>query len=133
MRRRPPHHGTRRRRGCAGDTGAATGTLQPLPFEYKFKGDYYSLEKLIHNVRAWSKKRNRQLAVSGRLIVIEGFSLNRSKVTIVATSYMLPADQSLFGGATPAGPAGERPPLRRPPRRRAASGAHASLRGGDTP
>jgi len=88
------------------DTGAATGTLQPLPFEYKFKGDYFRLENLIHNVTTIVQSRNRQVAVSGRLIVIQGFSLSRSKVTIVATSYMLPADQSLFGGATPTSPAG---------------------------
>jgi hypothetical protein len=88
------------------DTGAATGTLQPLPFEYKFKGDFFRLENLIHNVTSLVQSRNREVAVSGRLIVIQGFSLARSKVTIVATTYMLPADQSLFGGSTPTGPAG---------------------------
>jgi Pilus assembly protein, PilO len=87
-------------------TGAATGTLQPLPFQYKFKGDFFSLENLIHNVTTLVESRNRQVAISGRLIVIQGFSLARSKVTIVATTYMLPADQGLFGGATPSGPAG---------------------------
>ncbi len=87
-------------------TGAATGTLQPLPFEYKFTGNFYSLENLIHNVSSLVRKRNRQLAVSGRLVVIEGFAMNRGKVTIVATTYMLPADQGLFAGATSAGPAG---------------------------
>lgn len=87
-------------------TGAATGTLQPLPFQYKFKGDFFSLENLIHNVTTLVESRNRQVAISGRLVVIQGFSLARSKVTIVATTYMLPADQGLFGGATPSGPAG---------------------------
>jgi hypothetical protein len=90
----------------AGSTGAATGTLQPLPFEYKFSGNFYKLENLIHNVSSLVRKRNRQLAVSGRLVVIEGFAMQRGKVTIVATTYMLPADQGLFAGATSAGPAG---------------------------
>jgi len=53
--------------------------------------------------------RNRGLAVSGRLITIEGFAMTRGKVTILATSYMLPADQGLFGGATPEAPANADP------------------------
>jgi type II secretory pathway component PulM len=87
-------------------TGAATGALQPLPFQYKFNGDFYSLENLIHNVTRLVEHRNRALAIAGRLVAIEGFAMKRGKVTIVATTYMLPADQGLFGGATPAGPAG---------------------------
>jgi hypothetical protein len=84
--------------------GAGTGTLQPLPFQYLFKGNFYSLEKLIANVTKLVQARNRQLAISGRLVVIQGFALSRTKVTVVATSYMLPADQGLFAGATAAGP-----------------------------
>jgi hypothetical protein len=87
-------------------TGAATGSLQPLPFQYKFEGNFYKLEDLVHNVSRLVESRNRQLAISGRLVVIQGFAMKRTKVTIVATSYMLPADQGLFAGATAAGPAG---------------------------
>jgi hypothetical protein len=89
--------------------GAGTGTLQPLPFQYKFKGSFYNLENLIHNVTRLVDSRNRELAISGRLIVIQGFALKRTKVTIVATTYMLPADQGLLAGATPQGPAGTNP------------------------
>jgi hypothetical protein len=103
--------------GAAGATAgapAATGTapaapaatLQPLPFEYLFKGDYFRLEDLIHNVSDLVSARNHQVSVSGRLVVIQGFAMKRGKVTILATTYMLPADQALFGGATPSGPAG---------------------------
>lgn len=87
-------------------TGAGTGALQPLPFQYTFKGNFYSLEQLVANVSRLVQARNRELAISGRLVVIQGFALNRSKVTVVATSYMLPADQGLFAGATASGPAG---------------------------
>jgi hypothetical protein len=87
-------------------TGAATGTLQPLPFQYIFKGNFSNLEALLHNVSALVKTRNREVAASGRLVVVEGFSMQRGKVTIVAVTYMLPADQGLFAGATPSGPAG---------------------------
>jgi hypothetical protein len=92
--------------GAGATGGAGTGTLQPLPFQYKFKGNFYSLSKLIANVTKLVQARNRELAISGRLVVVQGFALNRTKVTIVATSYMLPADQGLFAGATAAGPAG---------------------------
>jgi hypothetical protein len=102
-------------------TGAGTGTLQPLPFQYKFRGSFYNLENLIHNVTRLVESRNRQLAISGRLIVIQGFALKRTKVTIVATTYMLPADQGLFAGATAVGPVGVTPATPQP----ASSGAPA--------
>jgi hypothetical protein len=92
--------------GGATSTTAATGSLQPLPFEYKFNGDFTHLESLIHNVTELVASRNKQISISGRLIVIQGFAMTRSKITIVATTYMVPADQGLFGGATAAGPAG---------------------------
>jgi type IV pilus assembly PilO-like protein len=106
--------GTATTTGAAAPTGAGTGALQPLPFQYKFKGNFYSLENLIHNVTRLVDSRNRQLAISGRLVVVQGFALSRSKVTIVATSYMLPADQGLFAGATAAGPAGVSPAAPQP-------------------
>jgi hypothetical protein len=100
--------------GATAPTGAGTGALQPLPFQYQFKGNFYSLENLIHNVTRLVEARNRQLAISGRLVVVQGFALTRTKVTIVATSYMLPADQGLFAGATAAGPAGVSPAAPQP-------------------
>jgi hypothetical protein len=102
----PASAGTTTPAASATGTGAGTGALQPLPFEYDFKGNFYSLKKLIANVTKLVEARNRELAISGRLVVIQGFALQRSKVTILATSYMLPADQGLFAGATSAGPAG---------------------------
>jgi type IV pilus assembly PilO-like protein len=89
-----------------GATAAPAATLQPLPFEYKFKGDFFHLGSLIHNVSRLVQSRNREVSISGRLVVIQGFSMTRGKVSIIATTYMLPADQGLFGGASPAGPAG---------------------------
>ena len=84
---------------------AAGGQLKVLPFEYVFKGDFFELEDLIHNVTRLVERRNQELAVTGRLITIRGFTLKRGKVTVLATTYMLPADQGLFAGATPQGPA----------------------------
>ena len=122
-RRRPPARPARDRRGRArpaprARTGAtdqrqrdrrAAVEFEKVPFEYKFEGGFYNLEKLIHNINELVAQRNQELAISGRLITIEGFAMTRGKVTILATSYMLPADQGLFGGATPQGPANADP------------------------
>ena len=88
---------------------AAPGQFKVLPFEYVFKGDFFDLEDLIHNVTRLVERRNQELAITGRLITIRGFSMKRGKVTVLATTYMLPADQGLFAGATPQGPAGTDP------------------------
>ena len=72
--------------------------------EFQFKGDFFDLEDLIHNMTRLVERRNQELAITGRLITIQGFSLKRGKITVLATTYMLPADQGLFAGATPQGP-----------------------------
>ena len=92
-----------------------------LPFEYKFKGDFFNLEDLIHNISRLVERRNQELAVTGRLITIQGFTLKRGNITVLATTYMLPADQGLFArrDARRARPAQRRrrpPPPGRPPR-----------------
>jgi hypothetical protein len=88
-----------------GTPPAAAASFKALPFEYKFKGDFFHLEDLIHNVTRLVERRNQELAITGRLITIQGFSMKNGKVTVLATTYMLPADQGLFAGATPQGPA----------------------------
>jgi hypothetical protein len=104
--------------GATGATGAAEsgGSATPappefkkLPFEYKFEGGFYALQKLIHNVNELVAQRNQQLAIAGRLVTVEGFAMTRGKITILATSYVLPAGQGLFGGATPQAPANADP------------------------
>jgi len=84
---------------------AAAGQFDVLPFEYRFKGDFFELEDLIHNMTRLVERRNQELAVTGRLITIQGFTMKRGGITVLATTYMLPADQGLFAGATPQGPA----------------------------
>jgi hypothetical protein len=93
----------------SGSATVAPVEFQKVPFEYKFKGSFYNLEQLIHNINGLVDRRNQELAIAGRLITIEGFAMTRGKITVLATSYMLPADQGLFGGATPQAPAGTDP------------------------
>jgi hypothetical protein len=103
----------------ATDGAAASGQFQVLPFEYRFKGDFFELEDVIHNVTRLVERRNQELAITGRLITIQGFSLKRASITVLATTYMLPADQGLFAGASPQGPSGTDPAAPQP----AASGS----------
>ena len=95
--------------GAPGAAASASATLQPLPFEYKFNGNFFQLKKVLGALAQMVEARNREVAISGRLISIDGFSMKQGKVTILATSYLLPAGQSLLGGATPSGPAGVDP------------------------
>ena len=83
----------------------AAAAFKALPFEYKFRGDFFDLEDLIHNVTRLVERRNQELAITGRLITIQGFAMKRGRITVLATTYMLPADQALFAGASPQGPA----------------------------
>ena len=108
-RRRAVADRARAAAGAPAAAASATATLQPLPFEYKFKGNFFRLEKVLGAIADMVEARNREVAISGRLISIEGFTLKAGKVTILATSYLLPAGQSLLGGATPSGPAGVDP------------------------
>jgi hypothetical protein len=95
--------------GAPAAAASASATLQPLPFEYKFKGNFFKLEKVLAAIADLVEARNREVAISGRLISVDGFTLKSGKVTILATSYLLPAGQSLLGGATSSGPAGVDP------------------------
>ncbi len=56
--------------------------------------------------------RGSSLLISGRLMTINGINLApgatgfpQITATVSATTYIVPADQGAFGGATPAGPA----------------------------
>ena len=96
--------------GAAGSTSTPGPTAAPadfkiIPFEYKFEGSFNNLEKLLKSIDDFVDRRNQELAIAGRLITVQGFAMKRGKVTVVATTYMLPADQGLFAGATPQGPA----------------------------
>ena len=82
-----------------------------MPFTFIFDGSFFSMEKFLRNVDGFTRVRGKQLSVSGRLLSIDGFSLTASrsgfprvKATLAATAYLLPADEGLTAGATPAGP-----------------------------
>jgi hypothetical protein len=107
----------------AAPTQAATAALPPgavvgpaglstMPFTFTFEGNFFRLSDFMTRLERYIKPRNGGVDVQGRLLLINGISLNaatsgfpRMKASIAAQAYLLPADQGLFDGATPQAPA----------------------------
>jgi Tfp pilus assembly protein PilO len=98
-------------------TEASTGFRQ-LPFTFSFAGSYEQLYKLMGRLQGFTvSKPDGSVTVDGRLLSIGGLTLTSGtasgskgsselKATVSATAYILPAGQSLTGGASPTAPAG---------------------------
>jgi hypothetical protein len=95
-------------------TQAATATLPPgasvgtagfptMPFEFTFHGSFAEMQTLLRSLHRFVRVKGDDVAVSGRLLTVDGISLVPTtfpQVTakIEATAFLLPADQT----ATPA-------------------------------
>lgn len=95
------------------DTSAtAVQTLPAEPFSFDYVGPFFRLSDFLGALQRYVKVSGERVAVDGRLMRIDGFSLGEAasgqapKVSIQATAFTLPEGQSALGGATPAGPAG---------------------------
>ena len=138
--------------GTPAATQAAAAALPPgasvgpagfptMPFTFVFDGSFFSMEKFLRNVDGFTRVRGEQLSVRGRLLSIDGFSLTASrtgfprvKATLAATAYLLPADEGLTAGATPAGPTPAGPtPASTTPAAGTAPGATAAAPAPTTP
>jgi hypothetical protein len=95
--------------------GAAVGSagLPTLPFTFIFRGNFFHLANFFDRLERFVVATNRSVSVSGRLMSLNAISLAPASsgfpqmtATISATTYLVPADQGLTGGATSAGPAG---------------------------
>jgi Tfp pilus assembly protein PilO len=105
---------------------ASTGFTQ-MPFTFVFNGSFFDLYNLFSQLNRFTlRTASGDLQVSGRLLTIQSIKLAPGATstgsgagsgksgsgseqltgTITATAYVLPAGQSLTGGATSAGPAG---------------------------
>lgn len=99
---------------------AAGATFTQMPFTFIFDGGFFSLEHLFRGLTAFTTHGSgNTLSVSGRLLTIqsvklapEGLATSRTPKltgTVTATAYVLPAGQSLTGGATATSPTGAAP------------------------
>jgi Tfp pilus assembly protein PilO len=96
--------------------GATVGSagLAVMPYELTFKGDFFHIADFIHGLDALVKTENEKVDVYGRLITIDGFSLEADpeagfpalEATFHITTYLTPpSEEGVTGEATPEGPA----------------------------
>jgi Tfp pilus assembly protein PilO len=94
--------------------GSAIGPagLAVMPYSLTFEGDFFGIADFIRELDSLVDTRNEGVAVDGRLITVDGFSLSPSpeagfpvlRATFSVTTYLTPPAQGATGGATPAGP-----------------------------
>ncbi len=105
-------------------TAAAAGFTQ-MPFTFIFNGGFFALEHLFQQLNGFTvRSASGDLLVSGRLLTVQSVKLaplttggtgsskgagQQLSGTITATAYVLPAGQSLTGGATSSSPVSSSP------------------------
>ncbi|MEP6954689.1 MAG: hypothetical protein ABI950_11580 [Solirubrobacteraceae bacterium] len=94
-----------------GATVGAAG-FPTMPFTFIFDGSFFDMEHMLRDVNRFISVKGKAVSVRGRLLAIDGFALEASPAgfpavtaTMTATAYLLPADQGLTAGASPAAPA----------------------------
>jgi hypothetical protein len=111
----------------AGSGATASAGFSQMPFTFIFNGSFFDLEHLFQQLNRFTmSSASGALQVSGRLLTIQGVRLapaseasstsagtrqQKLSGTITATAYVLPAGQSVTGGATPSSPAGSPTPV----------------------
>lgn len=108
----------------AGASSASTGSQLPpgaavgaagLPteqFAFTLSGNFFHLADFFNRLQSFVTSRGSSLLISGRLMTINGINLAPAATgfpqitaSISATTYIVPANEGAFGGATQAGPA----------------------------
>jgi Tfp pilus assembly protein PilO len=97
--------------------GATVGPagLAVMPYTLTFDGDFFEIADFIKGIDSLVKSTNGRVAVNGRLITFDGFSLSAStsagfpalEATFSVTTYLTPPSQGVTAGATPEAPAAE--------------------------
>lgn len=95
--------------------GATIGPagLAVMPYTLSFRGNFFQLAGFIKGLDSLVKTANANVAVDGRLITIDGFTLVADsnsgfpmlEATFGVTTYLTPPSQGVTAGATPEGPA----------------------------
>ncbi len=95
--------------------GATIGVagLAVMPYELGFEGNFFNIARFLHGLDSLVKTENEKVAVTGRLITINGFALKGNKGkgfpdlegSFSVTTYLTPPEQGVTGGAAPGGPA----------------------------
>jgi hypothetical protein len=93
--------------------GASVGEagLSTMPFTFTFEGSFFKLSGFLTKLEHYISARRQSVDVRGRLLLVNGISLNaaatgfpKMTASIAAQAYLLPVDQGLYDGASPTGP-----------------------------
>ena len=78
-----------------------------MPFSFTFTGSFFKLSSFFERLQNYIQASNKRVAVSGRLMTLNSIGLAAGPkgfpqitATAEATTYLLPADQGLFNGAS---------------------------------
>lgn len=94
--------------------GASIGPagLAVMPYKLTFKGSFFDIADFIDGLDSLVETKNSEVAVTGRLITIGGFTLSADTnkgfphlaAEFTVTTYLVPPEQGITGGATPTSP-----------------------------
>jgi Tfp pilus assembly protein PilO len=94
--------------------GASIGSagLAVMPYKLTFKGDFFQIADFIHGLDALVKTKNSAVDVTGRLITVNGFTLEADpnvgfpalEASFSVTTYLVPPGQGITGEASPSSP-----------------------------
>jgi Tfp pilus assembly protein PilO len=95
--------------------GIGPAGLAVMPYELTFEGDFFQVAKFIEDLDKLVKTTNRDVAVNGRLITVNSFSLapaeeeqgSTLQASFSVTTFLTQPGQDLTAGASPAGPEAE--------------------------
>lgn len=95
--------------------GATVGpaALPVMPYAFKFQGSFFNMADFFGDLERTVTIGGRDPKVSGRLITVDGFAFAGDQqegfpaieASFSVTTYLVPPEQGLAAGATPAGPA----------------------------
>lgn len=92
--------------------GIGPAGLAVMPYTLTFEGSFFQIADFIEKLDNLVKTSNQDVAVDGRLITVNSFSLTPSSgegagatlaATFSVTTFLTPPGQGLLGGATPTG------------------------------
>ncbi len=93
--------------------GASIGSagLAVMPYSLTFYGSFSTIADFIKGLDSLVKTTNEKVAVDGRLITVDGFSLAAGEdgfpaltASFAVTTYLTPPSQGVTAGASPSGP-----------------------------
>jgi Tfp pilus assembly protein PilO len=97
--------------------GASIGPagLAVMPYEVSFDGDFFEIADFIKGLDSLVDTGDEEIAVDGRLVTIDGFSLEADgkagfpalQASFALTTYLTPPSEGATAGATPSSPGTE--------------------------